>query len=319
LFGNGIAAGIALLAMGPVLESAGLVVVMSVMSTVSLILMTIPMLMIQEPKVTAGSLEKESMDAPGAPVVPMAPVARFSSAPYEPPRASGAGNSPGTSRPGSPSSSAAAATIGAGAGASANFAAVPAAESGEAHVAKKKKRPGVLNNFVTLWKGEHRSCWFVLLAVFFVDIASSSIQTGLVSFAVMTIKISPGYTLYYMALFAGTYTLAAIPAGSVKDRTRRYRLINFSMLALLAVAPTAFFAVTNKWTFAVALTLLGGTNFYIHMDKFYHYIIYIYTIHTHMHIHIYIYIFTFDFSQLSLPNTHTYLIAVYLFPIWMLT
>lgn len=234
LFSNGVAGGLGLLSMGPLLEAHGLLAVMLVMSTVSLLLMSVPMLLVKEGRkaqmrATAASSRSTQMQRLNA-SEPGGQEEASSAAAPAPDASDPVGGSP----------------------------VLASAEEVAAAPEARKKQTGVLANVLTIWRGSQRSCFFVLVAVLFIDVASASIQAGLISFAVYEIGISPGYTLFYVAMFAGTYTLVAIPAGSVKDRTRRFRLVNISMLSLVAIAPVAFFAVTNKWTFGAALTLLGG-------------------------------------------------------------
>jgi MFS family permease len=419
LFATGIGAGAALLSMGPLLESRGLLAVMLSISTSSLCLMAIPMLLIREPRSSLESLHiatgggfandepaahaavggssggallstesssssmmiaspatiavgsaSNSSSAPRAPRSPSVAIvvsesrtttaataataaataataaattlsssspsssspsssslAATQSVPLsgKPPVAAhshssssaikgtgplptGASSSSSSSSLSSAAASAASAASGANAATSVAAApatstpstSTPASSASASPSASKASRPGVLRNFRLLWNGEGRSCCLVLAALLLVTAAGASVTVGLSNFAVSELGISPGYTLYFAALFAASYTLAAIPAGRVGSRAcvcrecffflfflfffffeffflnffllnyiynrsgatgnrgARFQIVNLALLAIVAVAPTAYFAVHARWSLAVAMIILGS-------------------------------------------------------------
>jgi MFS family permease len=115
----------------------------------------------------------------------------------------------------------------------------------------------VLDNFRAIWGAEDRSGFFVLLAILLWFIAYEALNTGLSSFAVFTLGLTPGQASLYTTLFAASFILFALPSGLIATRVGRRKTIYWGLVGLVALFAGGYLFVQGTTAFAVVL-LLGG-------------------------------------------------------------
>ncbi|MBC8507476.1 MAG: MFS transporter [Anaerolineales bacterium] len=115
----------------------------------------------------------------------------------------------------------------------------------------------IFDNFKTVFRAEDRSGFFVLLAILLWFMAYEALQTGLSSFAVFTLGLTPGKASIYTTLFAASFILFALPSGLIATKFGRRRTINIGLSGLVILFAGGFFLIREPITFAVIL-VLGG-------------------------------------------------------------
>jgi len=122
---------------------------------------------------------------------------------------------------------------------------------------QEKDSGGVLENLRNVWQGENRSGIYVLLGILFWFMAYEALQTGLSSFGVFTLGLTPGRTSILVTLFAASFILFALPSGLIASRIGRKPTINLGLIGLVVLFGTGYFIIQNEITFAIIL-VLGG-------------------------------------------------------------
>lgn len=115
----------------------------------------------------------------------------------------------------------------------------------------------VWDNLREVWTGENRSGIYVLLAILFWFMGLEAVQTGLSSFAVFTLGLTPGTASVLTTLFAASFILAAVPSGLVAGRIGRKRTINFGLAGLVLLFSLGYFFIQDQITLGIVL-VAGG-------------------------------------------------------------
>jgi maltose/moltooligosaccharide transporter len=128
------------------------------------------------------------------------------------------------------------------------------------HTEAKDDTPktSLLDNFRAVWQAENRSGFFVLLAILLWFIAYEAVQTGLSSFAVFTLGLTPGQASIYTTLFAASFILFALPSGLIATRFGRRRTINFGLIGLVVLFGSGYLLIQEQISFAIVLVLGGA-------------------------------------------------------------
>jgi maltose/moltooligosaccharide transporter len=120
-----------------------------------------------------------------------------------------------------------------------------------------KEEGGVLANLREVWSGENRSGVYVLLAILLWFMAYEALQTGLSSFAVFSLGLTPGQASIMTTLFAGSFLLFALPSGLIGARIGRKKTITIGLTALVILFGLGYLLIQDQLTLGIIL-LLGG-------------------------------------------------------------
>lgn len=131
-------------------------------------------------------------------------------------------------------------------------------EPEHAGLEKEDVGAGVLNNLRTVWRNPDKSGVFILLAILFWFMAFNAVETGLSSFAVFSLGMSPGRASLYTTLFAATLILFAIPSGLLATRIGRRPTILIGLTALVVLFLAGYLLVRSELPFAALLVLAGA-------------------------------------------------------------
>ncbi|MEA3349165.1 MAG: MFS transporter, partial [Chloroflexota bacterium] len=125
------------------------------------------------------------------------------------------------------------------------------------NAAKDTAKSSFINNFRAVWQSDDRSGFFVLLAILLWFMAYEALQTGLSSFAVFTLGMSPGKASIYTTMFAASFILFALPSGLIATRFGRRRTIKVGLTGLVLLFGAGYFLIQESISFAIIL-VLGG-------------------------------------------------------------
>lgn len=124
---------------------------------------------------------------------------------------------------------------------------------------KEDTGAGVISNLKAVWHAPDKSGVFILLAILFWFIAFNAVETGLSSFAVFSLGMSPGRASLYTTLFAGTLILFAVPSGLIATRIGRRPTILIGLAGLVVLFLAGYLFVRNETLFAILLVLSGAS------------------------------------------------------------
>ena len=125
-------------------------------------------------------------------------------------------------------------------------------------IEKEDTGTGVLNNLRTVWRNPDKSGVYILLAILFWFMAFNAVETGLSSFAVFSLGMSPGRASIYTTLFAATLILFAVPSGLLATRIGRRPTILLGLTTLVVLFLAGYLLVRTEALFAVLLVLAGA-------------------------------------------------------------
>lgn len=120
------------------------------------------------------------------------------------------------------------------------------------------KPSNVIANLKLLFGSPDRSGLFVLLGILLWFMAFNALESGLSSFAVFTLGISPGTASIYAGAVTISFILFAIPAGLLGTKYGRRGIILIGLVGLTAVFLISYFVIQGAVTFVVALVLTGA-------------------------------------------------------------
>lgn len=122
---------------------------------------------------------------------------------------------------------------------------------------QQPKETTVIENIREVWSGENRSGIFVLLGILFWFMAYEALNTGLSSFAVFSLGLTPGTASMMTTLFAGSFILFALPSGLIAGRIGRKRTIDISLSGLVLLFALGFILVKDQISLGIILVLAG--------------------------------------------------------------
>lgn len=124
-------------------------------------------------------------------------------------------------------------------------------------VDESNEEASVWDNLRFIWQGENRSGVFILLAILFWFMGYEAFSTGLSSFAVFYLGLTPGQASMMTTLFAGSFILFALPSGLIGTKIGRKQTITIGLIGLIFSFATGYFVVDSQLTLGIFL-LLGG-------------------------------------------------------------
>lgn len=120
-----------------------------------------------------------------------------------------------------------------------------------------EEKNDVFSNLREVWRGQHRSGIYVLLGILFWFMAYEALQTGLSSFAVFSLGLTPGQASILTTIFAASFILFALPSGLIATSIGRKRTINIGLVGLVVLFGLGYFIIQDQTTLAIIL-VLGG-------------------------------------------------------------
>lgn len=122
---------------------------------------------------------------------------------------------------------------------------------------EEEKTDSVLSNLREVMTGENRSGIYVLGAILLWFMAYEALQTGLTSFAVFTLGITPGQAATMVTYVALTFILFALPSGLIATKIGRKKTINIGLIGLTGLFGLGYFLIQDTLTFTIILILVG--------------------------------------------------------------
>jgi maltose/moltooligosaccharide transporter len=95
------------------------------------------------------------------------------------------------------------------------------------------------------------------LGILFWFIAYEAVQTGLSSYSVFSLGLSPGAASMMTALFAGSFILFAIPSGLIASKIGRKRAIRIGLTGLVILFGLGYVLIKDVTTLRIILVLAG--------------------------------------------------------------
>lgn len=121
----------------------------------------------------------------------------------------------------------------------------------------EEDRVGLWGTLREMWDGEKRRGIYVLVSILFWFMALEALQTGISSFSVFTLGLSPGLASVMTTLFAGAFILSAIPSGLIAGRIGRKRTIDIGLIGMVLLFGLGYFLIQDSISLGVVL-VLGG-------------------------------------------------------------
>jgi MFS family permease len=116
---------------------------------------------------------------------------------------------------------------------------------------------GVLANLRLVFSNPDKSGLFVLVGILLWFMAFNALETGLSSFAVFTLGMSPGDASIAAGTITISFILFAYPAGLLGTRFGRRQTIQFGLLGLTALLLGGYLLIQGVVAFVIVLALAG--------------------------------------------------------------
>jgi maltose/moltooligosaccharide transporter len=97
----------------------------------------------------------------------------------------------------------------------------------------------------------------VLLGILLWFMGYEALQTGLSSFSVFSLGLTPGQASIMTTLFAGSFILFAIPSGLIATRIGRKLTISIGLVGMTVLFGLGYFLIDSRITLGIIL-VLGG-------------------------------------------------------------
>jgi len=114
-----------------------------------------------------------------------------------------------------------------------------------------------IQDFSIIFKTQTHSGFLILLAIFLYFMAYEALQTGLTSFAVFSLGLTPGTATIMTAMFAAAFILFSIPSGLIAGKLGRKRTITFGLLGMTLLFSFGFFFIQGQVSLVIILLLTG--------------------------------------------------------------
>jgi len=115
----------------------------------------------------------------------------------------------------------------------------------------------VFDNLKDVFTSENKSGIYVLLGILFWFIAYEAVQTGLSSFSVFKLGLTPGSAAIMTTLFAGSFILFALPSGLIATKIGRKRAIRIGLTGLVILFGIGYVVINSQMTLGIILVLAG--------------------------------------------------------------
>jgi MFS family permease len=119
------------------------------------------------------------------------------------------------------------------------------------------KESGVIENLKYVWSANNRNGIKVLLGILLWFMGYEALQTGLSSFSVFSLGLTPGEASIMTTLFAGSFILFALPSGLIAGRIGRKRAITIGLIGMVVLFALGYFIINSQLTLGIIL-VLGG-------------------------------------------------------------
>lgn len=122
---------------------------------------------------------------------------------------------------------------------------------------QKEKIASVLENLRSVWKGNNKNGIYVLLAILFWFMGYEALQTGLSSFSVFSLGLTPGQASMMTTLFAGSFIIFALPSGLIATKIGRKQTISIGLIGMTFLFGAGYFLINSSLSLGIIL-VLGG-------------------------------------------------------------
>jgi len=127
-------------------------------------------------------------------------------------------------------------------------------EPGQAH---RKEKSNFFDDMRVVFTSQSRSMLYLLLSIFLYFMAYEALQTGLTSFAVFSLGLTPGLATIMTALFAAAFILFSLPSGFIAGKLGRWRTMTLGMIGMVLLFGTGFFVIKGQFILGLILLLTG--------------------------------------------------------------
>ncbi|NIW78815.1 MAG: MFS transporter, partial [Calditrichae bacterium] len=114
-----------------------------------------------------------------------------------------------------------------------------------------QKDTSLLSNIKNVWRGENKNGVFVLLGILLWFMGYEALQTGLSSFSVFSLGLTPGQASIMTTLFAGSFILFALPSGLIATRIGRKLTISIGLIGMTVLFGLGFFLISSRLSLGV--------------------------------------------------------------------
>jgi maltose/moltooligosaccharide transporter len=124
-------------------------------------------------------------------------------------------------------------------------------------IEEPKKKSSVVQDFLGVVRNPEKSGMFVLLGILFWFMAFNALETGLSSFAVFSLGISPGSASIYASAVTISFLAFSVPAGLIAQRIGRRRTIQIGLTGITLLFLGGFFLIQDVISFIALLIIVG--------------------------------------------------------------
>lgn len=121
----------------------------------------------------------------------------------------------------------------------------------------EEKKSSVFDNLRSVWNSKNKNGLYVLIGILLWFMGYEALQTGLSSFAVFSLGLSPGQAAIMTTLFAGAFILFALPSGLIATKIGRKQTISIGLAGMTVLFGLGFFIIDSSLTLGIIL-VLGG-------------------------------------------------------------
>jgi len=122
-------------------------------------------------------------------------------------------------------------------------------------------------NMRMLLKNQSRSSLLMFLSIFFYFMAYEALQTGLTSFGVFNLGISPGLAASMTAIFAGAFIVFAIPSGFLSTKLGRKHTMIIGLVSMVLLFAYGFFFIQSPLVLGIVLLLTGVSWAFVNVNS----------------------------------------------------
>jgi MFS family permease len=128
-------------------------------------------------------------------------------------------------------------------------------------------RRSFIQDFKSVLNSQGRSANLILLAIFLYFMAYEALQTGLTSFAVFSLGMTPGAATIATALFAAAFILFSLPSGLISRRVGRKRMIMIGLVGMIVLFSSGFFLIQAPFSLGLVLLLTGVSWAFVNVNS----------------------------------------------------